>query len=55
MCSRSTFNKAFAVAILTGINFLNYMDRYTIAGRYSTGVRMLYWLVVQDQSFIKIT
>ncbi len=32
MCSRSTFNKVFAVAILTAINFLNYMDRYTIAG-----------------------
>lgn len=26
------FNKFFTVAVLTGINLLNYMDRFTIAG-----------------------
>jgi hypothetical protein len=28
-----SFNKYFTVGILTGINLLNYMDRYTIAGK----------------------
>lgn len=26
------FNKYFTVAVLTAINLLNYMDRFTIAG-----------------------
>ena len=33
MCTAETFNKYFTVAILTIINLLNYMDRFTLAGR----------------------
>ena len=33
MCSVETFNKFFTVAILTAINLLNYMDRFTLAGQ----------------------
>ena len=32
MCTAETFNKYFTVAILTIINLLNYMDRFTLAG-----------------------
>ena len=32
MCTEDTFNKYFTVAVLTAINLLNYMDRFTLAG-----------------------
>ena len=42
LMTAETFNKFFTVAILTGINLLNYMDRYTIAGK----VFMVYLFIV---------
>ena len=33
MCTAESFNKYFTVAVLTAINLLNYMDRFTLAGR----------------------
>lgn len=33
LITAETFNRYFAVVILTVINLLNYMDRFTIAGR----------------------
>lgn len=32
LCTADTFNKYFTVAVLTAINLLNYMDRFTLAG-----------------------
>ena len=37
MCTADTFNKYFTVAVLTAINLLNYMDRFTLAGKYKFG------------------
>ena len=33
MLSATCFTSYFTVGVLTGINLLNYMDRYTLAGR----------------------
>lgn len=33
MYTADTFNKYFTVAVLTAINLLNYMDRFTLAGK----------------------
>ena len=33
MCTEENFNKFFTVAILTAINLLNYVDRFTLAGQ----------------------
>lgn len=35
LITAETFNKYFTVLILTAINLLNYMDRYTIAGKHA--------------------
>ena len=44
LCTRESFNKYFAVFILTAINLLNYMDRYTLAGgRGRVGVAWRAW------------
>ena len=36
LITAESFNKYFAVFILTAINLLNYMDRFTIAGKVTS-------------------